>query len=199
MKRSKADTAQTRRRIVETAATEFRRHGIHATGLAEVMAAAGLSPGGFYRHFDSKADLVTEACAKGMEATVQTIEACAAKGGDAEAAYGAIVHTYLAMMANTDTAPECPFVGIGAELARTDGETRSAATRGFSDMTEVIAGQLRQGDPQGARSRAVFTLCAMIGAATMARIVDDPDLATTILRDTERLLAPKNIAAERPH
>jgi TetR/AcrR family transcriptional repressor of nem operon len=162
------------------------------------MAAAGLSPGGFYRHFDSKADLVTEACAKGMEATVQTIEACAAKGGDGEAAFQAIVHTYLAMMADAKAAPECPFVGIGAELARTDGETRAAATRGFSNMTDVIAGQLREDDPDGARSRAVFTLCAMIGAATVARIVDDPDLATTILRDTERLLAPNDVAPKRP-
>ena len=41
MKKSKAETVETRRRILETAATEFRRNGIHATGLAELMAALG--------------------------------------------------------------------------------------------------------------------------------------------------------------
>ncbi len=61
MKKSKLEAAETRRRIVKTAAAEFRRNGIHATGLSDVMAAAGLTHGGFYRHFDSKDQLVAEA------------------------------------------------------------------------------------------------------------------------------------------
>ena len=60
MRKSKEETAATRPRIVATAATEFRRQGIEATGLAELMAAAGLTHGGFYRHFDSKEQLVGE-------------------------------------------------------------------------------------------------------------------------------------------
>ena len=52
MKKSKLETAETRRRIVKAAAAEFRRNGIHATGLCELMAAAGLTHGGFYRHFE---------------------------------------------------------------------------------------------------------------------------------------------------
>jgi TetR/AcrR family transcriptional repressor of nem operon len=51
MKRSKVETAETRRRIVAMASREFQRTGIHATGLVEVMAAAGLTHGSFYRHF----------------------------------------------------------------------------------------------------------------------------------------------------
>ena len=70
MKKSKLETAETRRRIVKAAAAEFRRNGIHATGLCELMAAVGLTHGGFYRHFDSKDQLVTEACAAGMEAEI---------------------------------------------------------------------------------------------------------------------------------
>src|SRR5258708_8035364 len=70
MKKSKLETADTRRRIVKAAAAEFRRNGIHATGLCELMATAGLTHGGFYRHFDSKDQLVAEACAAGMEAEV---------------------------------------------------------------------------------------------------------------------------------
>ena len=61
MKRSKADAAETRRRIVKTAAAEFRRKGINATGLNDVMAAAGLTHGGFYRHFRDKGELYAEA------------------------------------------------------------------------------------------------------------------------------------------
>ena len=38
MKKSKLEAAETRRRIVKTAAAQFRRNGIHATGLSDVMA-----------------------------------------------------------------------------------------------------------------------------------------------------------------
>ena len=60
MKRSKQETAETRKRIVETAATEFRRNGIDGTGLADLMGVAGLTHGGFYRHFESKDHVVVE-------------------------------------------------------------------------------------------------------------------------------------------
>src|SRR5580698_2106937 len=67
MKKSRAETEQTRRRIVATASRRLRRDGIDATGVAEVMADAGLTHGGFYRHFDSKEQLVAEAYAAGLE------------------------------------------------------------------------------------------------------------------------------------
>ena len=50
MRKSKVEAAETRRRIVEVAAREFRLNGIHATGRAVVMTHAGPTPGGFYRH-----------------------------------------------------------------------------------------------------------------------------------------------------
>jgi TetR/AcrR family transcriptional regulator, transcriptional repressor for nem operon len=77
MKKSKLEAAETRRRIVKTAAAEFRRNGIHATGLSDVMAAAGLTHGGFYRHFDSKDELVAEACAAAMELAAENTVASA--------------------------------------------------------------------------------------------------------------------------
>jgi len=58
MRKSREETAQTRQRIVDTAAVEFRSGGIATTGVADVMAAAGLTQGGFYRHFESKDALV---------------------------------------------------------------------------------------------------------------------------------------------
>src|SRR5260370_8500501 len=63
MGKSEQETALTRERIVKAAASEFRQHGIVATGLADLMSAAGLTHGGFYRQFDSKDQLVAEASA----------------------------------------------------------------------------------------------------------------------------------------
>src|SRR5258707_2789841 len=108
MKKSKLETAETRRRIVSTAAVEFRRNGIHATGLSDVMAAAGLTHGGFYRHFDSKDPLVAEACAAAMEATFETTEALArhCAGNDA---LEAIVTEYFFTDTQDHRSAGCPF------------------------------------------------------------------------------------------
>src|SRR5260370_13860233 len=67
MRKSRIEAAKTRERIVIAAAAEFRQHGIAATGLARLMRAAGLTHGGFYRHFPSKDQLVSEACSQAVQ------------------------------------------------------------------------------------------------------------------------------------
>src|SRR5467141_5158069 len=75
MRKSRIEAAKTRERIVTAAAAEFRQHGIVATGLADLMKAAGLTHGGFYRHFDSKDQLVAEASASGAAALARRMTA----------------------------------------------------------------------------------------------------------------------------
>jgi len=67
MRKSREEAALTRKRIVTTASGEFRKNGIVATGLNNLMSAAGLTHGGFYKHFESKDQLVAEACAEAVE------------------------------------------------------------------------------------------------------------------------------------
>ena len=61
MRRSREDTAETRRRILEVASRLFRSRGIASVSVADVMGELGLTVGGFYRHFASKDALVAEA------------------------------------------------------------------------------------------------------------------------------------------
>ena len=75
MRRSKAEAAQTRGRIVAEASTAFRRDGVRATGLADLMAAAGLTHGGFYKHFPSKDAVVAEAAAAAVNALADELAA----------------------------------------------------------------------------------------------------------------------------
>jgi len=67
MRKSREEAAETRKRIVQAAARQFREKGIAATGLAELMKAAGLTHGGFYKHFSSKDQLVAEATAVAVD------------------------------------------------------------------------------------------------------------------------------------
>lgn len=67
MKVSKDQVRENRRRIVETASELFRERGFDGVGVAELMSAAGLTHGGFYKHFGSKADLMAEAMRCGLD------------------------------------------------------------------------------------------------------------------------------------
>ena len=61
MRKSKEETAESRRRILNAAACLYREKGFDGIGVADIMEAAGMTHGGFYRHFPSKEALISEA------------------------------------------------------------------------------------------------------------------------------------------
>lgn len=187
MRKSRAETADTRRRIVEVAAREFRAKGIGATGVADLMSEAGLSHGGFYRHFESKDQLVAEACESALSEIVAKLEAVAGenKGKDA---FKSIIDAYVSMSHRDNAAHGCPLAGMGSELAHADEQTRDAASHGFDELVDVLAKRSGRRNPDVARSEAVFALSAMIGAVTMARIIEDPDVSKSVLQDVRHHL-----------
>src|SRR5258708_35987574 len=67
MRKSKAETAKTRERILKAASAQFLSQGITEAGLARLMRAAGLTHGGFYRHFASKDQLGSQACSQAVQ------------------------------------------------------------------------------------------------------------------------------------
>jgi TetR/AcrR family transcriptional regulator, transcriptional repressor for nem operon len=197
MRKSKVETAETHRRIVDVAAGMFRANGIHATGLADIMAAAGLSHGGFYRHFESKDQLVAEACEAGTAGILASLEAAAA-GREGQDGFRAIVDAYLSPAHRDAAARGCPLAGMGSELARGDEDTRAAASRSADELVGLIASRIGDGhesadgdDEQRTadRSRAVFALSTMIGALTLARIATDPQASASLLADVRQQLA----------
>src|SRR2546428_5812587 len=73
MRVTKAQAQANRARIVETASTLFRERGYDGVGVADLMAAAGFTHGGFYKHFRSKADLMAEAAASGFSQSIANL------------------------------------------------------------------------------------------------------------------------------
>src|SRR5262245_5783257 len=82
VRKSREEAAKTRGRIIAAASAEFREHGIMATGLAGLMKAAGLTHGGFYKHFSSKDELVREVTATSLDASTAMLRASVAKRPD---------------------------------------------------------------------------------------------------------------------
>jgi TetR/AcrR family transcriptional repressor of nem operon len=190
MKKSKAETAETRRRIIDAAAQRLIATGIEGTGLNDLMAEAGLTRGGFYRHFASKDQLVAEACAAGLDSTIlQARQARQAREeGRSADGFATVVNAYLSPRHRDNRAGGCPFAGLGSELARADGEVRKAASLGFDQLAGALEALLTDRSPQEARAQAAYTLSAMVGALTMARMVEDPALSDAILSEARQQL-----------
>jgi len=188
MKRSKLEAAETRRRIVKAAAAEFRRNGINNTGLNDVMAAAGLTHGGFYGHFASKNELIAEACAAAMDSAAENTlpSRCPAVG---KTGLDAILTGYLSKDHRDDLSGGCMLAGLGSELARSDERTRAAATAGILKLVDGFAQHYRRTNDETATQRALVAVSAMIGAITISRIVTDPKLSAAVLRETKKHLA----------
>jgi TetR/AcrR family transcriptional repressor of nem operon len=174
LRKSRLDAAQTRETIVAAAADLIRRTGIAEASLADMMAAAGLTHGGFYRHFRNKEHLISEALSAAGEKAIATIGQKMAKGG-----LKAAVDGYLSTSHRDSPTPICPFAALGSEMARSRKVTKAAATEVLEKLFVTLAGDAP--DREEARGDAIVALSMMIGAMTLARIVADSDLSSEIL------------------
>jgi TetR/AcrR family transcriptional repressor of nem operon len=186
MKKSKAETAKTRQRIVAVASEAFRNQGIDATGVAEIMAAAGLTHGGFYRHFGSKEELVSEALTLSRKDYLGGTLSAADQGPEALLKH---FQEYVTPVSRDDIGGGCPLAANGSEIVRSDATTRHNATEAFRLWFGKTAPYMRSPDDAGKTEMAISVVTNMIGALTMSRIVDDPALSDQILAATRKRIA----------
>ena len=185
MRKSKQDAARTRERILDAAALELRRKGITGTGLADLMAAAGLTHGGFYRHFASKDQLVAEACSALIDAGDEMNAALLTQDGKRNG-LEAFAQSYLSEDHRDDPSGGCLLAALGSELARADEKTRRVVTEGLSKFVDRIASQCRGMRRDVAKGRALVALSTLVGALTLARMVTDPKLSKALLREAAK-------------
>jgi TetR/AcrR family transcriptional repressor of nem operon len=98
------------------------------------------------------------------------------------------VTRYLSTDHRDDLSEGCLLAGLGSEVARSNHDTRSAATAGFLKLRDIIAEQYKRTTPKAAKARAVVAVSAMVGAVTLSRIVTDPKLSAAILRHTRKFV-----------
>ena len=190
MRKSKLEAVRTRDAIVTATADLIRRTGITEASLADMMAAAGLTHGGFYRHFRNKEHLVSEALHTAGKKAIATIGRNMAKGG-----LNAAVDAYLSTSHRDSPTPKCPFAALGSEMARSGKETKAVATEVLEKLLAMLATDTQ--DREEARGNAIVALSTMIGAMTLARVVADGNLSTEILNRAKdhlrRQVRPPNI------
>jgi TetR/AcrR family transcriptional repressor of nem operon len=151
------------------------------------MTAAGLTHGGFYKHFESKEQVVEESIALGVESMIDGWRRTLS-GAPPHRGLQSAIADYLSPNHCNDVAASCPFSALGSEMARSGEGVRESATTGFLNLIGLIASQLDGLTPAAARKEALWIMSSMIGAVTMARVVTDPELSASILRETLRHL-----------
>src|SRR5215470_8573991 len=115
--------AETHKKIVEDAARRVRAGGLDGAGVAAVMRDTGLTHGGFYKHFESKDELVLESLREAFHEIIDILVR-AAKHSLPEAAWKAIVKTYLTPEYCDHPERGCPLTALAPELARGDKRMR---------------------------------------------------------------------------
>lgn len=188
MRKSKIETAETRKRIVETASKIFLEHGIAATGIADVMAAAGLTQGGFYRHFESKEQLVAEASEVAFDQIFEMINAATA-GKAPRDALDTVVHIYLYQRQDKDPVYLCPLASLGSELPNADEHLKAVVNVGYTRMVSYFAGLVQRLNVRDPHSVADAIVSTLLGAVTIARIALTATSARTILENAKQTVS----------
>lgn len=176
MKVTKTQALENRAHIVETASTLFRERGYDGVGVADLMAAAGFTHGGFYKHFRSKADLMAEAAAVGFSQSAANLA-----GADA----AAFVKEYLSRKHRDSLGAGCTLAALSGDAARQPEAIKQAFAAGIESELAIQAREdvaLDKAAQREARAKRIDTLAHVVGALVLSRACpDDFPLADEIL------------------
>jgi TetR/AcrR family transcriptional repressor of nem operon len=183
---SQADKAASHERIIKAAAARIRRDGIDAMSVSDLMSEVGLTHGGFYRHFRSRDELVEEAVDVALADGARRAEAASSIGGTP--AIIAIIDGYLSPLHRDKPERGCAVAALPADIARSSGRARRSYSRQVRRYVDLLVELDAGTDRDSERDEALLILSALVGALSMARAVDDPDLSDEILQRTARAL-----------
>lgn len=178
---SQAQAEENRKRVVETASRLFREQGTHIS-VADLMKAAGLTHGGFYKQFASKEALIDEATAHAFDELAQLRdEGLKQHAGQRDAAQQALIGTYFSIEHRDSPADGCPVAALATDMARepVDREARRVYAEGVSDFAEWLDTEAQDG---------ITRLCTMVGALVLARAIAGSPLSEEILTSAHAAL-----------
>jgi TetR/AcrR family transcriptional repressor of nem operon len=184
MRRSRSEAAATRERIVSTASKMFLAKGLEVVGMRDIMSAAGLTPGGFYRHFESKEQLIAEANSAAFDRLLAMFETQTA-GMPAADALEKIVSLYLNQAQGEGNSFRCPLSMIGGELSHREPHVRAIAVDGYQRLVQLVADLLTEMERDLGKDDALTTasgvVSTMAGAVMLSKIAPDKAAARLIL------------------
>lgn len=184
---SKQQQAQHREEILNIAARQVKARGLDGVTIPDVMSAAGLTPGGFYGHFASKADLSASAVERAFDIQATTFETMGrANPGNHAGALGALVDFYFSDTHRNQLERSCPMAALSADVAREplDSAVRTAFASGIQRNLTQLAGlgdSAEEPTSPEQRAEALTTMAMAVGAIVMARATSGEPIADEII------------------
>ena len=156
------------------------------------MQAAGLTHGGFYKHFGSRDDLIAEAADHAFAYAGRTLDRYANDEPDPFAAW---VDWYLSEEHRDDPGAErCPVAALVGDAGRADDGVRAGYSAVVERFIATLAGMLGSGED--ARLEATIAVSTLVGSLALARSVDDDELSHEILRNARKALRRQHPPSE---
>ncbi|AUG40766.1 Transcriptional regulator, AcrR family [Pseudomonas chlororaphis subsp. aurantiaca] len=176
MRVTKAQAQANRERIVETASELFRERGFDGVGVADLMAAAGFTHGGFYKHFGSKADLMAEASACSLSKSLASAEALDVPG---------FIDVYVTREHRDGRGSGCTMAALCGDAARQSDDLKATFAEGIEHTLQTLGDKYPTGTdaaPGEGRRKMIALLSRAVGALMLSRACpDDSALADEIL------------------
>jgi TetR/AcrR family transcriptional repressor of nem operon len=180
MRVSRAQAEENRQTVIDVASRLFRKHGFDGVGLKDLMEAAGLTQGAFYKQFSSKEDLAAQASKRALESATERWSAAAA--ADPEDPIGSVVKFYLSMAHCAQKMDGCPIVALGSDAARQGREVKASFEAGIRSHLEMFCSLLGDIGDEEATGKAMAIASTMVGAVLLARAVNDKELSRQFLQ-----------------
>ncbi len=179
MRVSRVQAAENRQTVINVAARLFRAHGFDGIGLKDLMEGAGLTQGAFYKQFASKDDLIEQASRRALESAARRwTEGAAADPSDP---LGALIGFYLSSGHREDKMDGCPIVALGSDAARQGADVKASFEAGIRAHLGVLDALISAAGQEKSAGKAMVVLSTMVGALTLSRVLNDPDLARSFL------------------
>src|SRR5215510_14899662 len=163
----------TRERIVRTASRHFRRQGGRGVGIADLMSKLKLTHGGFYKHFESKEQLLAEAVAKAFEETEARFTERvrdARPGTDLRT----LIESYLSLEHCGNAGEGCPMAALASEVGRLPKAVRGEIDRAIKRRVKRTAPFLPGATEKEREQNCMALLSGLIGTVNVARALSDP-------------------------
>jgi TetR/AcrR family transcriptional repressor of nem operon len=197
MRISKEKAAENKAALIRAASKLFRERGIDGVGVAEISKEAGLTHGALYAHFKSKEELALAALKHGFEQS----HAGLAIGSDGDLPdLARYLDDCLSIEGRDDYGRHCPMSASASEIGRQDKALSAGFAEGFMTIARVFERHIGTDRPDGeAMSRAMVTVCTMVGGIAVARgtAKGDPDLSERILVATRAAVDELMLGAAR--
>lgn len=181
-KKSASETAITRQNIVKKASAVFRANG-SAAAIGALMNDLGLTHGGFYRHFESKEELLIEAVANAIE-EIATRLVRVAEGAPSGRRLEAIITAYLSSDHVEHPEAWCALAALSGDIARLPTAVRARLDGAWQSYMNQLAPYMPGETLEQRQAQFVVLLSGMAGAISMVRAMGDEAMRLQVLELT---------------